>query len=106
MASVGAHTAFTCNFIDFPPQVFGFNDVFSTNDPPYGGACSDQTGNRGNISADPLFVDSTKSNYQLQAGSPAINAGTNLAPDMPRLDRAGHPRIVGGTVDLGAYEFQ
>ena len=61
----GATNAFTCNYADFPPQSFLFNDAFSKNGPPYGGMCSDQTGTNGNISADPLFVNATEGNYQL-----------------------------------------
>jgi Right handed beta helix region len=106
VASAGATNAITCNFADFRPNSFTFNDAFSTNGPAYGGICTDQTGTNGNISADPLFVNVAMGNYRLQSGSPAINAGNNFAPDLPQKDLAGKPRIVGSTVDLGAYEFQ
>jgi hypothetical protein len=40
----------------------------------------------------------------LLPGSPAINAGDNTgAPD---FDQRGFPRIVGGTIDIGAFELQ
>ena len=42
-------------------------------------------GGRGNINADPLFVDASAGNYSLQPGSPCINAGD---PDLV-LDRDG-----------------
>jgi hypothetical protein len=104
VAAAGATNAFTCNYGDFPPQSFIFNDAFSTNGPAFGGMCTDQTGKNGNISANPQFAG--KNNYRLTANSPAINVGDNSAPDLPKKDIAGKPRIVGGTVDLGAYEFQ
>jgi parallel beta-helix repeat protein len=87
------------------PPAFTFNDAF-TSGTPLEGSCAGEIGTNGNISTNPRFVNLRKHHYQLTKGSPAINAGTNSAPDLPAKDFAGHPRIVGGTVDIGAYEYQ
>ena len=53
----------------------------------------------------PLFVDYTNGNLRLQSNSPCINSGNN-AYVVGSTDLDGNPRIVGGTVDIGAYEDQ
>jgi len=58
------------------------------------------------VTASPLFVNYTGAptgNYQLQAGSPAINAGTSI--NAPNYDIRGALRPQGSAYDIGAYEF-
>src|SRR5207247_9357268 len=58
----------------------------------------------GNFTNAPLFVNLAGGNDRLQANSPCINSGRN-AVAASGLDLDGNPRIAGGTVDVGAYEF-
>jgi LPXTG-site transpeptidase (sortase) family protein len=75
------------------------------------------TDNGGNIDSDPQFVDADGAdntagtlddNLRLQLSSPAIDAGNNAAPGLSGIttDLDGNPRIIGGRVDMGAYEAQ
>ncbi len=74
-----------------------------------------------NIMGDPKFVDPDNGDLHLRHDSPAINAGKIQAPgltDHPlfgitynRLkdastDLDGKPRVYGGKIDMGAYEWQ
>lgn len=63
-------------------------------------------GGVGNIGADPLFADPVGGDYRLTAGSLSIDAGDPTLFFTPgETDLDGHPRVLCGRVDLGAYEF-
>jgi hypothetical protein len=56
--------------------------------------------------SNPLFADTNGwANLRLQPNSPCINAGDN-SYGTNATDLDGNPRISGGTVDIGAYEYQ
>jgi len=88
---------------------------------------SGKLGGTGNFGVNPLFVDpdgadneigTEDDNLRLRPGSPCINAGDNAAVPSDTLDLDGDgdpneplpfdfeskPRILNGTVDIGAYE--
>jgi len=72
------------------------------------------SGNVGNIVDDPLFFNAygadniagtEDDNFRLMPNSPCIDMGSNdTDPALPAKDLDGNPRIVDGTVDMGAYE--
>ena len=111
----GGQTAFYCsNSSSTPSPVVNTSDIFAPNGLAYGGTCLDQTGLRGNISADPLFAHNAfgdvLGDYRLRMDSPAIDAGDNAAPQLPAADLDGRLRIADGNhdgdarVDIGAYD--
>jgi hypothetical protein len=75
------------------------------------GAAINRDSHSGNLS--PLFVNPGAGNYQLRAGSPAIDAGSQtLGSGESTTDLAGKPRRIVGrkgdaaTSDVGAFEFR
>jgi parallel beta-helix repeat protein/predicted outer membrane repeat protein len=60
----------------------------------------------GNIDIDPCFVDVANDDYHLLPVSPCINAGDpNYVAEPNETDLDGLPRVIGGRIDMGAYEF-
>jgi hypothetical protein len=103
----GGGAAYTCLLLNC---IVYFNDAPSgANYDDFcdlGYSCTMPQAGIGNITNAPLFVDTNGwANLRLQPNSPCINAGNNsCATNATDLD--GNPRISGGTVDIGAYEFQ
>lgn len=89
--------------VDFGVESFNptwENNLVFNNGTDYRGIV-DQTGQNGNISADPLLVDFDNGDYHLQSGSPAIGAGSTQ--DAPEVDFDGVLR--GNSIDIGAFQF-
>ncbi len=82
----------------------GFNLIGTTNGPITPGP-NDQF----NLSAAALRLGPLQDNggptftHALLCGSPAINAGDNTGA--PPTDQRGFPRIVGGMIDIGSFEY-
>jgi parallel beta-helix repeat protein len=98
-------------FNDGSPPIFQNNDFYSASGAAYSGLITNLTGIAGNLSTDPWFACQPGGDFHLLAGSPCIDAGTNLPSVLPVTDFDGNPRILPGStngagkVDLGAFEF-
>lgn len=64
-----------------------------------------------NLQGDPRFVNPSLDDFRLATGSPAIDKGSNAAPNLPFLDYNGQLRVASasslpgnGVVDMGALE--
>ncbi len=89
------------NFDDgAPPWATSSGSIFA-----YGCTTPLPRGGAGNFTNAPLFVDYSGGNLRLQTNSPCINSGNNAAA-VGATDLDGRARLVGGTVDVGTYEFQ
>ena len=72
-----------------------------------GSFCCNPVDESGDISVDPGFVDPVGGNYRPGGSSPLAEAGRNDAPGgVGTFDLGGGLRMIGGTVDIGAYERQ
>jgi len=62
----------------------------------------------GNIDADPFWIGAGHYPYALSDSSCCIDSGTidTTGLNLPEYDLAGNPRISGGRIDMGAYEYQ
>jgi len=80
--------------------------VFLSNN-DIGSFCCNPVDESGDISVDPGFVDPVGGNYRPGGSSPLAEAGRNDAPGgVGTFDLGGGLRMIGGTVDIGAYERQ
>jgi parallel beta-helix repeat protein len=109
IVAASGQVAVTCNssYSSMSPA-FSSNDAFSISGQNWSGICN-ATGQYGNISADPQFLTAT--DFHLQWGSPAVDAGSNVGPYIPSVDFDGNMRPFDGNgdgyavIDLGAYEL-
>ncbi|HNQ22845.1 MAG TPA: right-handed parallel beta-helix repeat-containing protein [Phycisphaerae bacterium] len=97
---------------NLPEEVLPYTSVYIAYSDVHGGWAGE-----GNLNVDPLFVDADgpddvlgngDDNLRLSAASPCINTGDpEYEPGAPpgEADLDGHPRLLCGRVDMGAYEF-
>lgn len=95
-------------------MAFNSSGIYSTGSTPslnsncvYGNTSYDYSGlsaGTGDISVDPLLAGWEFGNIHIQPNSPCINAGWNDAAGLTTTDIDGQPRILEGTVDIGADE--
>ena len=99
------------SYLNTTPVVIDHNDIYNSQGPAYGGACPDQTGTYGNISADPRFNNPASFDFHPLIASPAIDHGNNSVFQIPATDLDGNPRFQDATgkgypiIDMGAYEY-
>ena len=70
--------------------------------------CGTEADNDGNISVDPQFYNPNSvinPIYRLAYGSPCIDVADNDSYYMALVDLDQSPRIINGTIDMGAYEY-
>ena len=90
------------SYYNYAYDNFGLNFISSTLN--YCCTTPMPNGGVGNITNAPLFVDQAGGDLHLQPSSPCINAGNNTYV-AGATDLDGNPRIIDGTVDIGAYEY-
>jgi hypothetical protein len=95
-------------YMQYTPTIFDHNDIYNSVGPTMSADCTIPVETNGNISVPPGFASAT--DFHLTAGSPAIDAGNNSAPNLPATDLDNTPRIQDSkgngftVIDMGAYE--
>ena len=84
-----------------------FGDIFSDDDDVECDYCCANAVMKGtgNFTNNPEFIAAAQGDYRLESFSPCIDTGTNMSWMWTATDLDGNPRIIGGIVDMGAYEF-
>ncbi|MBR0224463.1 MAG: fibronectin type III domain-containing protein, partial [Thermoguttaceae bacterium] len=92
-------------WFEFASSANVYNVLVELNDSDFNDWSNGTAGVIGYDASKPLFTDAANGVYTLAAGSQAVNRGDNAYVTSP-TDLAGNTRIIGGTVDLGAYEYE
>ncbi len=88
------------------PQVLNY--IVTSTTPTVFNSNIDQAGfesGDGNIRIDPSWKNPAAGDFHLNPGSSCIDAGSTSASGLPATDSDGNPRVVGGSVDMGAFEY-
>ncbi len=105
-AGLDSCTGFIINCIIWGNSGFEASQLFDCSTPLYSCIQDWIGGGRGNISADPRFVDPDNGNFHLQPDSPCIDAGNTyyLCGDY-LVDIDGECRVEGSSLDMGSDEY-
>lgn len=71
-----------------------------------GALCQPRIMQAANMASGPFLLDPANGNFALADDSPAIDAGSASAPDLPAFDFAGNARSRGSAPDIGALESE
>lgn len=82
----------------------GTRDFYGATAATVSNCCSPVAVGSAPVTAEPLFIDASRGDYRLQAGSPCIDAGAT-AVNTAATDLGGTQRVIGTAIDIGAHEF-
>lgn len=54
---------------------------------------------------EPSFVDAGNDDFELSSASLMVDSGSADTSNLPSVDLAGSPRVIGSRIDIGAHEF-
>jgi hypothetical protein len=102
----GIYNCQAYNCIVYSNTAWGSGDNYYSTESDFINSCTTPLpAGPGNITNAPQFMNFAGGDFRLLGASPGVNAGDNVYVSNG-VDYAGNPRIAGGTVDMGAYEFQ